>query len=156
MQDSARVWLRGILVPEGEADVLWDKDGTVSVRDIAFENHGPYRVTVIVEPAGGWRQRTWADVRENDRVSLGGVEAVVLSAHIQRWHVDPRSDKYNPRPLEHDIVMVRLQVVGQEPRVYSMPPSGPIMILEGQNPIGPAVAAIAREFGAIEVIKEEG
>jgi hypothetical protein len=131
-------------------------DGTVELHDeYRAMVAGPYRVTVIVEPAESWQQVTWRDVAERTPenvgprdirplVSLGGVEAVVLSAAVQRWHVKPGTGdaKWNPPVAqEHDVVAVRLQVAGQEPKTYTMPPTGPVMLLS-DSPTGPALAAM--------------
>jgi hypothetical protein len=105
-----------------------------------------YRVTVIVEPAESWRQGTWAEVAElrkadphaQVRVRLGEAEATVVSAVTQRWHVDPRSPERYPRPLEHDVVAVKLAERGNT--LFQMPPHGVVFILTDE-PVGPALAA---------------
>jgi hypothetical protein len=136
--------------------VRWQTDGTTILEGSrSLNNYGHYRVTVIVEPAESWQQVTWRDVAERTPenvgprdirplVSLGGVEAVVLSAAVQRWHVKPGTGdaKWNPPVAqEHDVVAVRLQVAGQEPKTYTMPPTGPVMLLS-DSPTGPALAAL--------------
>lgn len=106
-----------------------------------------YRVTVIVEPAETWRQGTWGDVAElcrrypnaQPRVALGEAEATVVSAVLQRWHVDPRSPERYPRPLEHDVVAVHLAERGDT--LFHFPPHGVVMIQEG-GPVAPALAAM--------------
>lgn len=106
-----------------------------------------YRVTVIVEPAESWRQGTWGDVAElcardpqaQPRVALGEAQATVTSAVLQRWHVDPRSPERYPRPLEHDVVAVKLAERGD--MLLKYPPHGPVMILT-EGPVGPALAAM--------------
>jgi hypothetical protein len=109
-----------------------------------------YVVTVIVEPAERWRQATWGEVAEEwdrreranagayVRVRLGETEAMVTSAVVQRWHVDPRSPDRYPRPLEHDVVAVHLAERGDT--LFKYPPHGVVMMCVGE-PTGPAVAA---------------
>jgi hypothetical protein len=142
--------------------VRWQDDGTAILEDRNLNRYGHFRVTVLVEPVESWRQVTWYDVAlctpEDARplVSLGGVEAVVLSAVAQRWHVRPGTGdaKWNPPiPEENDVVMVKLQVGSQEPRMYTMPPSGPVMMLVG-SPVGPAVSALLTGLGPVEAVQD--
>jgi hypothetical protein len=81
-------------------------------------------------PRPTWRATTWgmvAALGAGTRVRLGGHEAVVASAELQQWHVDPRSDQYRPRPLEHRVVAVRL---GGGEKLYTMPPDGAVEVLD--------------------------
>jgi hypothetical protein len=80
------------------------------------------------EPVG-WEPRRWRELMTGDTVSLGGVEAVVESAMVQQWHVDPNSNEYRPQPLEHEIVALRLK--DREP-LYRMPPDGEVETLRGE------------------------
>lgn len=95
-------------------------------------------------PRPAWCEGTWVDVArlgEGTRVRLGGHEAVVFSAALQAWHVDPRSSEYRPQPLEHQVVAVRL---GEGQKLYRFPPSGPVEILDVEWPeedLGSWVAA---------------
>lgn len=84
--------------------------------------------------SAGWEARTWGELVEGDTVSVGGVEAVVESAQVQVWHVDPRSSEYRPQPMEHSVTKVRL--AGREP-LYSMPTGGEVETLRG--PAGQAI-----------------
>jgi hypothetical protein len=158
--DTLQEWMRRVAVPTDyppeleDCRVIWTTSGVFHLEDQwGTRRSEDFRVTVLVEPAESWTQVTWTDVAqrtpenpgprdERPLVSLAGVEAVVLSAVLQRWHVDPRSPDRYPRALEHDVVRVRLQVDGQtEEKFYSMPPTGPVMLLTG-SPTGPAIAAL--------------
>lgn len=121
-----------------------------------------YRVTVIVEPAETWRQGTWGEVEElaalaeatSDqrplRVRLGEAEATVVSAVLQRWHVDPRSPDRYPRPLEHDVVAVKLAERGDT--LFRFPPHG-VVFIHGDAPVGPALAAMVHGGLRPEVVE---
>jgi hypothetical protein len=167
--DVLHEWMRRVAVPTDhppeleDQRVVWTTPGVFHLEDQwGTRQGGDYRVTVLVEPAESWRQVTWYDVAlctpEDARplISLGGVEAVVLSAVAQRWHVRPGTgdSKWNPPiPEEHDVVMVKLQVAGKEPRMYTMPPSGPVMMLVG-SPVGPAVSALLTGLGPVEAVQD--
>lgn len=133
-------------------------DGTYIVGDVGDER-GHYRITVIVEPVERWDEVTWETLPSlmdnvgpaEVYVSLAGVRAGVLSATRLDWHVDPNSHPRNPIPQENSTIQVRLLVDGQtEPKVYSMPPSGKVMLLSG--PLGPAITEILQVFPGTEVI----
>ncbi len=157
--DTLQEWMRAVAVPTDyppeleDCRVVWTTSGVFHLEDQwGTRRSEDYRVTVLVEPAESWTQATWGDVAAalerrqwpgvTMQVELAGVRATVLSAVLQRWHVDPRSPERYPRALEHDVVAVRLIVDGQtEEKFYSMPPTGPVMLLTG-SPTGPAVAAL--------------
>jgi hypothetical protein len=85
-------------------------------------------------PRPTWRTTTWAEVVElgtGTRVRLGGQEAVVNSADIQTWHVDPRSSEYRPRSLEYRVVSTWLS--GRD-QLYGFPPEGPVEVLDVEWP----------------------
>lgn len=169
--DTAREWCRRTgLGDSTEYRVVWMTDGTVEIQDDYLNKlHGPYKVTVIVEPTAVWREITWYDLAlitpENPRpederplISLQGVEAVVLSAVAQRWHVKPGTGdaKWNPPvPQEHDVVMVKLQTAGREPASYKMPPDGKVMLLAKGDISAQVVAAnhLKEAFPGTEVIE---
>lgn len=97
-------------------------------------------------PEVSWEPRRWRELVAGDRVSLGGVEAVVASAQTQDWHVDPSSSEYRPEPLEHSVTALRLE--GRDP-LYRMPPDGEVETLRG--PAGQAVdEANGRHLGLVE------
>jgi hypothetical protein len=152
-------WMHYVDGPEGaQLWVAWLEDGTVKVQDTNRVPLGHFTVAVLVEPATQWRAGTWRDVAElfTDQdihvmptVRLGGQEAAVESAVLQRWHVDPDSNRYRPIPLEHEVVRVVLSGRGGS-LAYNMPPTGPVEY-STSAPIGPAVSALAGQFDLNEV-----
>lgn len=90
-----------------------------------------------MEPALIWVERTWADVRLGDRVQMVSSDnppAIVQMCVHLHWHVDPRSGKYNPEPLEWSGVRVALlhpaDVISGP---YEMDPAKPIEIEIAEN-----------------------
>jgi hypothetical protein len=155
--DVLQEWMRQIAVPTDhppeleDQRVVWTAPGVFHLEDQwGTSTSKDYVVTVIVEPAERWRQATWREVAEEwdrreranagayVRVRLGETEAMVTSAVVQRWHVDPRSPDRYPRPLEHDVVAVHLAERGDT--LFKYPPHGVVMMCVGE-PTGPAVAA---------------
>jgi hypothetical protein len=111
-------------------------------------------------PRQVWRPSTWGEVAKlgtGTRVRLGTVEAVVETASVSHWHVDPQSSEYRPRPLEHDTVTTRL--VGRD-QLYQFPPTGPVEVLDVEWPEvdlagWTAAAGACLEVRALEVLKRE-
>jgi hypothetical protein len=149
--DCLYEWLRRT-GPEGEDlyRVKPQDDGTFSVQDRWGVELHRFRITVLVEPPVRWDLMTWEALATWPEpwdgpihIRLKGVEADLLSAVVEGWHVDPRSSEYRPVALEHDVVAVRIRV-GQEEKVYRMPPSGQVEVRSGS--LGEAVAAILHAF----------
>lgn len=85
-----------------------------------------------------WEPRTWGELCQGDRVSVGGVEAeVVAPVMVLRWHVDPNRRKYVEGlgyvnfPLEHSTTRVKLSF---REEAYDMPTGGEVETLRG--PLG--------------------
>lgn len=159
--DCLYQWMRLTGPPEDAASahhsdsyrVRPQDDGSFSVQDRWGVELHRFRVTVLVEPADRWDTMTWEALATWPepwdgpvRVRLNGVEASLLSAIVEGWHVDPRSSEYRPVPLEHQVVAVKL-IVGQEEKVYRMPPSGQVEVHSGA--IGPAVANLLHVFPGV-------
>lgn len=135
-------------------------DGTFAVEDgYGVELHR-FRITVLVEPPVRWDSMTWESLAtfpipiEPDsaiRVRLAGVEADLLSAVVEGWHVDPRSSEYRPIRLEHRAVAVKIRV-GTEEKMYRMPPTGKVEVRSGS--LGEAVAAILGQFPGAQPIPD--
>lgn len=149
--DCLYEWLRRT-GPEGEElyRVKPQDDGSFSVQDPYGVELHRFRITVLVEPPVRWDPMTWEALAtwpepwtEPLRIRLKGVEADLLSAVVEGWHVDPRSSEYRPIALEHDVVVVRIRV-GTEEKVYRMPPSGQVEVRSGS--LGEALSAILRTF----------
>jgi len=95
----------------------------IPIRDSAhevMEDIGRFLAS-LPEPAPDliWVERTWRDVRGGDVVrppGAAGAQVLVTSSALQRWHVDPRSPKYTPVPLEHEILMVFAREWGPDPK----------------------------------------
>jgi hypothetical protein len=105
-------------------------------------------ISTYLTPRQIWRAGTWVDVSTGDRVRLGGHEAVVASAVVQDWHVDPRGSTYRPVPLEHRVVAVRL---GGGEKLYTMPPDGPVEILDVEFPEESLAGWVAAAGACLEV-----
>lgn len=108
-----------------------------------------------------WADRTWADVRQGDRVRLPGSDNVahVHAAVHLHWHVDPRTgtSAYNPpQPMEWSAVRVVLTdphaELGQQLGQWDMDPSKPIQIELMQSEID-AINAIGWE-NRLEIITD--
>lgn len=167
--EAARAWARaaGEVGPEGTALAAW-----VAELEDRYEREARGEVTV------GWEPRRWRELVAGDRIEMGGVEAVIVSAQTQGWHVSPDKYVYHPgigndedenpcracggkcretrgrkyEPLEHSITAVRLE--GYE-RLYQMPPEGEVETLRG--PAGQAVDEVnghrSRVPGGIDPIE---
>jgi hypothetical protein len=134
----------------GSCRVRWTADGNAEVETPDGDLF-VYRLTVLVEPAERWDLMSWEDLATWPepwagplRVRLNGVEATLVSAVLQDWHVDPRSSEYRPIPLDHNVVAVKLIVGDAEEKMYRMPPSGQVEVHSGS--LGEAVAAILHAF----------
>lgn len=114
-----------------------------------------------LKPRPAWRMATWARVAglgAGTRVRLGGAEAVVESAVIQSWHVDPRSNEYRPQPMEHQVVFTKL--VGREGG-YRFPTGGQVEIADVEYPDPEeslaqwlAAAGAVLEFQAMQALRD--
>lgn len=144
--EAARAWApyheaRAVVLGEGmeEADAVMFR--WVQELEERYAREQPK-----AEPVG-WEPRTWGELVAGDRVTMGGVEAEVVS--IRRWHVDPRSSEYRPVPLES--VEVRLKW-GTPPQVkgYPMPAAGEVETLRG-----PAGLALDEANGYRSLLAEE-
>ena len=150
--DCLYEWLRRT-GPDAEAThrVRPQDDGTFSVEDEYGVELHRYRITVLVEPPERWDPMTWEALAtwpepwtDSLRIRLKGVEADLLSAVVEGWHVDPRSSEYRPIRLEHDVVAVRIRIGEAEEKTYRMPPSGQVEVRSGS--LGEAVAALLHAF----------
>lgn len=120
-------------------------------------------IAQLVTPRPAWRAGTWEEVatlgqyETGTQVRLGAVEAVVESAVIQDWHMDPQSNPRYPRPMAHRVVYIRLE--GRE-KPYSMPPDGAVEILDVVYPESTlaswlAAAGAVLECQAMEALKDQ-
>lgn len=166
--DTLLEWFRRTGTTEApdslEARVNWlNEPHTFRVED-AYGHQLPgtadkYRVTVLVEPVDYFVPVNWGTVaaeyargRAMFPVRLNGVEALVVSAVVQRWHVAQgtgTSWSNPPIPEENDVVRVVLMRDASEQRKYDMPPDGPVQMQ--LDPQGPAVAALLATFHGQEV-----
>lgn len=139
--EAVRAWDR----KQSGLGTMFDQEaGTVRAWLRELEEHLEEVVPKV--PPVGWEPRRWEELVAGDTVSLGGQEAVVASAMLQEWHVDPASSEYRPQPLEHSYVALRLE--GRDP-LYRMPPTGEVETLRG--PAGQAVdEANGRHLGMVE------
>jgi hypothetical protein len=150
--EAARAFVRtaGPLKAEGVALAAW-----VGELEERYEREARGGAPV------GWEPRRWRELVQGDRVSLGGVEAVIAGVGPQfNGHVDPERYAYHPgvgndvdenpcracrgacrqtrgrkyQALEYSYTPVRLE--GRD-RLYEMPPDGEVETLRG--PAGQAV-----------------
>lgn len=128
-------WMRLIDIEETQARVTWAGDGTFKVGEL-----GDFRLTVNVEPIEHepepleWVPGTWGETMQNDRVRLGGAEAVIEGFSKLDWHTTIERSFQKPdgkwwdlvRPFEHTSVHVRL---AGRTDLLTFPPDSPVDIL---------------------------
>lgn len=128
--EAARDWRTGAFVTSDEGPELGTLARWVDALEERYAREQP-----APEPVG-WEPRRWREVVDGDRVTMGGVEALVIGAPVtHHWHVDPKSSEYRPAPLEHAARNVRLRWTGpdgaEQEKVYPMPPGGEVECLRG-------------------------
>ena len=134
--DAVRAWRQANPFAQ-----LYDQHGLAAALE---------ELDAVIEPRQGWVPVTWADVVRygpGTRVRLGGIEATVRHAEVMDWHVDPRSPARYPRPLEHQLVNVKLT---DRDTVYRFDPAGRVEVFDMLDPAAPGAevavlaAAVAR------------
>lgn len=116
----------GASIPHGDADC---------------GSHAEIGVAPMSAPE--WIITEWRYVRGGDKVRLGTTEADVETTSEIGWHTDPRSSQYDPRPMNHSKVSVRLS--GRP--MMQFDPHGSIEILMGSERL--AIHTLALKFGNV-------